>query len=339
MAPRPPRTSLFHSRMIIGLIAAGIALLLFGLLAVSYTLFAAAAFGVVLGIAVIAALRILTRRQRLLFLAVAGGAVVLVLAMSLRSGPRSYPMALVASVPAYSVTIRPGPDAGTFVVSEEADVEVESFTSPAPQATRVKASQTVAAASKGLFLQEVTFAPLAKLAVALPDGEEVPPALVTDMDSRLTVKLQDLPKGSFYAARHALNLAAHPYLDTETLTWSPTDLSDAISFAYVPSPANQLRPLLGPFLTASSLSQWAVGLIVALAAALFGTFVQPALMGRLKGTLNPWLPEWMKEKAVAATANTTAGNTTAGNTTAGNTTAGDAAAANTTAGDAAARDQ
>lgn len=296
MAPRPPLTSLFHSRLIVGMIAAAVLFMLFGLLAVSYTLFAAAAIGVALGIAVIALVRLLPRRWFFAVLGVAAVAALLMLGLSLRSGPRSYPMALVASVPAYSVTIRPGPKAGTFVVSEEADVEVESFTAPAPQPTRVRASQTVAAASKGLFLQEVTFAPLAKLAVALPDGEQVSPVLVTDMDSKLSVKLQDVPKGSFYVARHALGLATHPYLDTETLTWSPTDLSDAISFAYVPSPANQLRPLLSPFLTASSLSQWAVGLVVALGAALFGTFVQPALMGRLKETLGPWLPQWMKEQ-------------------------------------------
>jgi hypothetical protein len=296
METRPPTTSLSHSRLIIGLIAAAVLFVLFGLLAVSYTLFAAAAIGIGLGVAVIALMRVLTRMQRLAVLAVAGVALLLVLAMTLRSGPRTYPMALVAAVPAYSVTIRPGQNAGTFVVSEEADVQVESFTAPAAQPTRVKASETITATSKGLFLQEVTFPPLAKLSVAMPGGGQFAPALVTDMDSRLAVKLQDLPVGSFYAARHALSLAAHPYLDTETLTWSPTDLSEPISFAYVPSPANHLRPLLGPFLTASSMSRWAVGLLVTLAAALFGTFIQPALMDRLKATLGPWLPEWMKEK-------------------------------------------
>ena len=289
-------SSLLQSKAIVGLALVVILFVLFGLLAASYTLFIAAVAGIALALLILLLARVLSRRQRIALLVIVSVLALLFLAFMLRSGTETYPSAIVASVPAYTVTIRPGSELGAFVVSEEADVAVEDFASPAPQATRVKQTESIVAQSKGLFLHEVTITPLSDLRVSLPDGTRVTPMLLTDMDSRLVVKLQDLPKGSFYAARHALGLTAHPYLDTETLTWSPTDLGEAITFAYIPSPAHHLRPLLGPFLTVSSVSQWVVGAIVALMTALFGTFVQPALMQKLKTALLPWLPARMSDQ-------------------------------------------
>lgn len=266
---------------------------LFGLLAVSYTLFVAVVAGIVLAVFLLLILHALSRQNRIALLALVIVAFLFGAALLLRGGDELYPSAIVADVPAYSLTIRPGSAAGEFTISEEAEVKVEDFATSS-EMTRVKQSANVTARSKGLFLQEVTITPLADLRVSFPDGGQVAPMLLTDMDSRLVVKLQDIPKGSFYAARHALGLVAHPYLDTETLTWSPTDLSEAITFAYIPAPANHLRPLLGPFLTVSSLSQWLVGTLIAVLTALFGAFVQPALMQKLKASISPWLPAWMK---------------------------------------------
>jgi len=284
------------SRAFVAIAIAVVVFILFGLLAASYTLFLTVVAAMVLAAVLLFIMRRLSRRQRLGVIAavaavgVAGAALLL-----MRGGGELYPSAIIADVPAYSVTIRPDKATGSFVASEEANVKLEDFAAPSDAATRVKQTVNVAAHSKGLFIEEVTLTPLAGLRVSLPDGTQVSPMLVTDMDAKLVVKLQDLPKGSFYAARHALGLSSYPYLDTETLTWSPTDLGEDITFAYIKPPAHHLRALLGPFLTVSSASQWLVGTLAALLTALFGAFVQPALLQKLKDTLSPWLPSWMKE--------------------------------------------
>lgn len=283
------------SRALATITIVGVLFVLFGLLAASYVLFLTVVAAVVLAGVLLLFVRKLSRQQRLRFVAAVVAVGLLAAALLLlRSGNRTYPFAVIADVPAYSVTIRPDRATGAFIASEEASVKIEDFATTADAAPKFKQTTNITAHSKGLFVEEVTLTPLADMHVSLPDGAQISPVLMTDMDSKLVVNVQDLPRGSFYAARHARGLAAHPYLDTETLTWSPTDLSEDITFAYIKPPAHHLRALLGPFLTVSSASQWLVGALAALLTALFGAFVQPALLRKVKDILSPWLPLWMK---------------------------------------------
>ncbi len=219
------------------------------------------------------------------------GAIALTVAV-LAHPPRSYPNALVATAQSYSVTIRPA-EAGKFSVTEEASVEVETLgvitaTQPSP-VTRVRTARTVAATSEGWLLQEVSFSPLADVQVSLPDGTKVTPLFLADFGAKLSARLQDMATGSVYAVKYAQGLASSSYVDTQTLTWSVPDLQESIPFAYIPSPWHNLRPLLAPFLSLSSLSQWVVGILGMVGGTVFGAFVQPPLVAWLRERLAPWI--------------------------------------------------
>jgi hypothetical protein len=208
-------------------------------------------------------------------------------------------------VHSYTLTLRPsGTDPANFIAIEEADVEMDDMTLDATVpltttragAPNVRLSRTVTAHNKGLLLREVSFTPLEDVTISLPQGGQVKPLLLSDPASKLTVRVQDLPSGSFYAARYAEQLASQPYLDTETLAWSMPALDDGVVFAYIASPFQNLRALLGPFLSLSSLGRWLIGLLGLAGGTVFSAFVQPNLVRVMQTKIGPAMMQRLKRQ-------------------------------------------
>lgn len=137
----------------------------------------------------------------------------------------------------------------------------------------------LASEPRGFLLREVSFEPLEvgpyeRVSLVLPDGTEMRAALCTFRSCPpARVELQDFPENAFFGARGVTMVESMPYLRTETITWTPADLSDGITFAYVPAPYHYLRPVLVPFIGASTLDDWMVSVI-----ALLGTLVAAPLV-------------------------------------------------------------
>ena len=88
------------------------------------------------------------------------------------------------------------------------------------------------------------------------------------------IELNNIPLNAFYAAVYAYDEQHFPYVDTETITWSPG--STDVRFSYIAPPFQFLRPLLSPIMGASSASQWVVGL-----ASIAGTLVFYPIIQRI----------------------------------------------------------
>lgn len=283
---------------LVPIIALIVLLILFiGLFLANYIAALAILAGVALATVLYAVLRTARRRN----LAVLAGVAVVIAALALLGAALNrsntgFPNMMTATVRTYNLSLRPA--ASGFSASEEALVGLEELvlpSAPTPKPVTIKQTRTIAAAGRGWLLREVTFTPLFETEVTLPDGSKVAPLFLTDFDARLTVRVQDMPKGSFYAARHADNVVFDPYLDTETVTWSITNVNEDVAFAYIPSPWQNIRPLITPFLTASSLSQWLLGLVSMVGGSLFGMVIQPVLKSAAENHILPWLQKWLKK--------------------------------------------
>ena len=75
-----------------------------------------------------------------------------------------------------------------------------------------------------------------------------------------------------------MGISSSPYLDTETVTWTVENLDGDIVFAYIPSPFHYLRPLLAPFISLATLSQWLFGLIGVVAGGLITAYARTWLL-------------------------------------------------------------
>ncbi len=131
--------------------------------------------------------------------------------------------------------------------------------------------------SLGFLLKEVSFdSANAYYNSLFPDPHVLMRYNLSPSCKEAVVELQDFPLNSFYAAREANELKMYPYVDTETITWNSKNLSErGIRFAYVQPPFQSLKPLLSPFIGASSISQWIIGLIGIISAVLFTPIAKP----------------------------------------------------------------
>lgn len=90
------------------------------------------------------------------------------------------------------------------------------------------------------------------------------------------IELNDIPLNTFYAAVYAYDEQHFPYVDTETITWTPG--SSDVRFSYIAPPFQVLRPLLSPVMGASSASQWVVGLASIAGTLIFYPIIQPIMV-------------------------------------------------------------
>lgn len=97
------------------------------------------------------------------------------------------------------------------------------------------------------------------------------------------IELNNIPLNAFYAAVYAYDEQHFPYVDTETITWSPG--STDVRFSYIAPPFQFLRPLLSPIMGASSASQWVVGLASIAGTLVFYPIIQPILVEGIQKVL------------------------------------------------------
>lgn len=163
---------------------------------------------------------------------------------------------------AYRIYVSPAEERGVFNVQEEVvyDMVVEGQVMSSDQVMLLPTRQ-VTAESKGFLLSEVVIYPSNPVYVRTETGGESATRLCLASCPPTTVELRDFPENAFYAARESAEVERAPYVGTETVSWSTRRLDRGLAFTYIPSPFQALRGLIGPLLGASSISEWAAGLL------------------------------------------------------------------------------
>jgi len=300
--------------VIVLLVAAGIV----GLLFVDWRAAAAVVVGIGVGWLVRGLLRrIWQSKRRGLWIGLSVGAVVLVglvlggfALLSLgglepdMAGTAGEPAAeapepsLVGRIDVYRVSIRPGESLAAGVEVSEAAVYTLTkgggeVVSGALYEVPVR---SVASERRGFLLREVTIQPwqtgaTSNVTLTAPDGETAVTRVCTFVSCAPTeVEITGLPKGSFFAARGVPDVTITPYVNEEIVTWHTNDVSDGIVFAYIPPPFQVARPVLAPFIGASTASDWTVGLITLVGTVIAMPLVQPVL----ENIFQDWLADQIR---------------------------------------------
>lgn len=194
---------------------------------------------------------------------------------------------LSASITAYRITVGAGdaPASGVTVVEDVFYSVYRGAETVYVDLSMRLPEREVTSAPRGFLLREIAIEPLGgspydDLDLPLPDGGSVGARLCSPISCvSATVRLEDFPARSFFAARGVSEdqVEVVPYVNTETITWTTSDLSGGIAFAYIPPPFQLLRPLLAPLVGASRASEWLVGLVGMVGAVLAGPFIRPVL--------------------------------------------------------------
>lgn len=193
----------------------------------------------------------------------------------------------------YTVVIeRTGLTGERFTVREEVVVDDTRFSLP---------EREVASRSVGFLVREVSIVPLeagssGRVTLTLPDGTSWTGRLCAAHCPESRVELRDFPTGCFYDAKGAEDQKSDRYLDMEAVTWSARDLERGITFAYIPPPYHHVRRVLGPFIGASSLGQWVIGLLGIIGTLIVSPIVKPVVTDIGKGKLKSWLERAAKKK-------------------------------------------
>jgi hypothetical protein len=105
-----------------------------------------------------------------------------------------------------------------------------------------------------------------------------------------------VPQGSFLAARDATDIQKHPYVGTETVTWSVLNLEDELTFAFIPPPFQYVRPIIQPLIGASTLNQWVLGIMGLIGALVISPIVKPVILSTAQKRFAAWLEKRSGEK-------------------------------------------
>lgn len=204
---------------------------------------------------------------------------------------------------AYRLTLRPGETHGEMLAHEEVvyDVMLNGSVTTANQLLTVP-DRLVTSETRGFLLREVTVRPLDAgaydlMTFPLPSGGEARAPLCTYLRCPVsTVRLEDFPHNAFVAARGVKTVETAPYLDTEIVTWTPTNLPEGITFAYIPAPFHHLRGVLMPLIGASSMDDWVIGLIAMIGSLIAAPLIVPLLEKILEEIVGEWVKELLKRR-------------------------------------------
>ena len=146
----------------------------------------------------------------------------------------------------------------------------------------------------GLFTREVKITPgqpdpSGEVMITLPDGSTFKGAICSFSCDSISIQLEDAPRGSFLAARDAENIKTHPYVDTETISWSVIDLGQGITFAFVRPPFNYVRPIIAPLLGVTALNQWLLGILGSVFTLVITPILRPLILSTAQKSFSPWL--------------------------------------------------
>lgn len=210
---------------------------------------------------------------------------------------------------AYRLTLSPGETKGEMLAHEEVIYNVMSQGSvAAADQLLTLPERVVASETRGFLLREVTIMPLDAgaydlMAFPLPEGGEARAPLCTYLRCPIsTVRLEDFPQNAFVAARGVKTVESAPYLDTEIVTWTPTNLPDGITFAYIPAPFHHLRGVLMPLVGATSLDDWMIGLLAMIGSLIAAPLIVPILENVLEEVVGEWIKEMLKRRKEPSTA-------------------------------------
>lgn len=123
--------------------------------------------------------------------------------------------------------------------------------------------------NKGLILKEVYIKPLdidtnGYFNLKLVNSNHLIDQICKDICPKSRVELVNFPIGSFYEAQGGEDLKFSPYLDTETVSWSISNLERGIRFAYISPPYHHFRSFFNPFLKFASANKWIIVTITSL---------------------------------------------------------------------------
>ena len=135
----------------------------------------------------------------------------------------------------------------------------------------------------GLFTREVRIIPgqpdpSGEVMITMPNGSTFKGTMCSFSCGKISIELIDAPKGSFLTARDAENIKEHPYVDTETISWSVIDLGQGITFAFVRPPFNYVRPIIAPLLGVTALNQWLLGILGSVCTLVVTPILRPLIL-------------------------------------------------------------
>ena len=153
----------------------------------------------------------------------------------------------------------------------------------------------------GLLVREVRVAPLQSdssghIKITLNDGRTLTGSICTSSCQSAYVELRDFPKNSFLAAKDGKNLQTYPYVNTETVSWSVLNLRRGIVFAFIPPPFHYIKPVIEPFLGASSLNHWVLGFLGLIGTAIITPIVTPVMLPIIQDKLRSRLEQGIGAK-------------------------------------------
>jgi hypothetical protein len=165
---------------------------------------------------------------------------------------------------------------GAFYLTEEFS------TLPYPNPLSEKPSKreqerTISSVKKGLLLRELV----------------IDPGYFCD-EKMINVKLNDMPKGSFYTVKGEINLIVDEYLDNENITWA-TETGE-VRFAYLPPPYHYFKTLLLPFINITSFSQ-TIAAFIGVVVGLVLSQIKSSALDAIKNKLSNAFPK-KKTKAI-----------------------------------------
>lgn len=205
---------------------------------------------------------------------------------------------LVGRIDIYRVNVQPGESLAAGV--EVSEAAVYTLTKGGGEVVSGQIYEvpvrSVASERRGFLLREVTIIPwqtgaTSNITLTAPDGETAVTRVCTFVSCAPSeVEITGLPKGSFFAARGVEDVTVTPYVNEEIVNWRSDDVSDGIVFAYIPSPFQVARPVLAPFIGASTASDWTVGLITLVGTVVAMPLVQPVL----ENIFQDWLADQVR---------------------------------------------
>jgi hypothetical protein len=146
----------------------------------------------------------------------------------------------------------------------------------------------------GFFTREVMISPgqpdpSGEVIITMPDGSTFKGPMCSFSCDKADIELLDIPRGSFLAARNAVNIQEHFFLDTETISWSVIDLSQGITFAFVRPPFNYVRPVIAPLLSVTALNQWLLGILGSIFTLVITPILRPVILSTAQKNFSAWL--------------------------------------------------
>jgi hypothetical protein len=152
-----------------------------------------------------------------------------------------------------------------------------------------RAGATINSQRRGPFLRILSLTPPEEDSTGVaverfPDGSRGRALGLWYPRTRATVRwtLQELPRGSFYAASNATVLRDAPFLDTETVQLEAIDPERSIVVALLIPAAAGFRAILAPLLSIWNLREWVFWACGAVMGSVIGSVFWPIVANRLK---------------------------------------------------------